>query len=99
MKIFALFLFLIICYLGYDIYKGRNGIEQYNRISQKYEEAEEKSKKLEARNQALEDEISDLQQGNLVVEEIARSELGMVKKNETFFRVIEKDEQKGSNSK
>ena len=74
MKVLALFLIALIGYLGYDIWFGRNGVEQY-----------------EQRNQALEDEISDLKQGNLVVEELARSELGMVKKSETFYRVIDKD--------
>ena len=88
MKVLALFLIALIGYLGYDIWFGRNGVEQYESMSKQYEEA---SKLLEQRNQALEDEISDLKQGNLVVEELARSELGMVKKSETFYRVIDKD--------
>lgn len=91
MKVLALFLIALIGYLGYDIWFGRNGVEQYESISKQYEEASKTSKLLEQRNQALEDEISDLKQGNLVVEELARSELGMVKKSETFYRVIDKD--------
>ena len=89
MKVLALFLIALIGYLGYDIWFGRNGVEQYESMSKQYEEASKTSKLLEQRNQALEDEISDLK--HLVVEELARSELGMVKKSETFYRVIDKD--------
>lgn len=96
MKIFAFILFLAVVYLGYDLVCGRNGIMQYQEVSQKYEKASSLSKKLEARNQALQDEISDLKQGNRVVEELARSELGMVKKGEVFYRVIEKDQNKNT---
>jgi|SRR5574344_306779 cell division protein FtsB len=98
MKLLALISILVILYLGYDIYCGRNGIVQYQETVQKFEEASDKSELLERRNQALQDEITDLKQGNRVVEELARSDLGMVKKEETFYRVIDKEE-KRKNSK
>ena len=60
---------------------------------EKLDEETFKSKKLQARNRALQDEITDLKQGNKVVEELARSELGMVKKDEVFYRVIPKETQ------
>ena len=60
MKVLALFLIALIGYLGYDIWFGRNGVEQYESMSKQYEEASKTSKLLEQRNQALEDEISDL---------------------------------------
>ena len=44
------------------------------------------------RNQRVKDEIEDLQQGNKAIEELARSELGLIKPTETFYRVIEKDD-------
>ena len=42
---------------------------------------------LAARNAVLEAEVDDLKQGLDAVEERARSELGMVKRNETFYQV------------
>ena len=51
------------------------------------------SESLEKRNQNLREDIADLKQGNKIVEDIARTDLGMVKQNETFYRVIEKDSQ------
>ena len=55
MKVLALFLIALIGYLGYDIWFGRNGVEQYESMSKQYEEASKTSKLLEQRNQALED--------------------------------------------
>ena len=45
--------------------------------------------KLRQRNEALAAEVQDLKSGEAAVEERARSELGMVKPGETFYRVIE----------
>ena len=43
---------------------------------------------LRERNQALGAEVRDLKQGSEAVEERARSDLGMVKKDETFYQVV-----------
>ena len=45
--------------------------------------------KLEQRNQAMQKEIKDLKQGIEAVEARARSELGMVKKDEIFYRILD----------
>jgi len=39
-------------------------------------------------NEALKAEVDDLKKGTNAIEERARSELGMVKKDEIFFQVI-----------
>lgn len=44
---------------------------------------------LKERNQSLEAEVVDLKRGLDAIEERARTELGMVKQGETFYRVIE----------
>ncbi len=41
------------------------------------------------RNEALYGEVLNLRNGSEAIEERARHELGMIKKNETFFQVIE----------
>lgn len=89
MKLLTLILVLVIGYLGYDTYYGRNGYVQYQAVEAKVQDAREKSDKLSMRNQAVADEIEDLQQDNLTVEELARDELGMIKPGETFYRVID----------
>lgn len=44
---------------------------------------------LQRRNQALGAEVEDLKQGEAAAEERARSELGMIKPGEVFYRVVE----------
>ncbi|MBO5566596.1 MAG: cell division protein FtsB [Succinivibrio sp.] len=92
MRLFQLAVVLLLCYLAYDIFYGRNGIQQYQQEASQVEQAEKKVNSLVQRNQRVKDEIEDLQQGNKAIEELARSELGLIKPTETFYRVIEKDD-------
>jgi cell division protein FtsB len=91
MRLLGLALAGAIAFLAVDMWGGRNGFLQYRHVASQVAEAKAKSEKLTMRNQALEDEIEDLQQGNLTVEELARNDLGMIKPDETFYRVIEPD--------
>jgi cell division protein FtsB len=47
------------------------------------------NQQLAERNQRLEAEVQDLKRGLGALEERARSEMGMVRKGETFFQLIE----------
>ena len=44
---------------------------------------------LQQRNDALSSEVEDLKSGEAAAEERARSELGMIKPGEKFYRVVE----------
>ena len=48
-----------------------------------------KNKDLELRNEELKAEVYDLKKGLEAIEERARSEMGMIKPDETFIQVIE----------
>jgi cell division protein FtsB len=51
----------------------------------------EVSQKLRSRNVSLDADVRDLKQGYEAIEERARSELGMVKRDEVFFQVLEEN--------
>lgn len=88
MRIFGFIMLIAIMYLSYDIYFGRNGIQEFQKVSTQLQEASNKSELLTKRNLALQEELEDLQQGSIAIEELARSELGLIKEDETFYRVI-----------
>ena len=84
-------LLVLISYLGYDTIFGKNGYLQSTRTEKNLEIVKARKSKLEKENQSLKDEISELSRGNQVTEALAREDLGLVKRNEQFFRVIDKD--------
>lgn len=88
MKVISLCLLGVIAYLSYDIWAGRNGLMQYEQVSASLSRAQKQSLVLQDRNQAVIDELNDLKQGNAAVEELARSELGLIKQDETFYRIL-----------
>lgn len=88
MKVISLCLLGAIVYLSYDIWAGRNGLKQYENVSANLVKAQQQSAKLQDRNQAVIDELNDLKQGNTAVEELARTELGLIREDETFFRIL-----------
>lgn len=88
MKVISLCLLGAIVYLSYDIWAGRNGLKQYEEVSANLFKAQQQSAKLQDRNQAVIDELNDLKQGNTAVEELARTELGLIREDETFFRIL-----------
>ncbi len=96
MRIAALILMILIGLLTYDIFQGKNGIAQYQKVSQELAEAQKISEHLARRNNAVRDEINDLEQGDLSIEEMARSELGLIKKDETFYRIINPEQNEGA---
>lgn len=88
MKVISLCLLGAIVYLSYDICAGRNGLKQYEEVSANLVKAQQQSAKLQDRNQSVIDELNDLKQGNTAVEELARTELGLIREDETFFRIL-----------
>jgi cell division protein FtsB len=53
---------------------------------------QDENEALRERNRALEAEVADLKTGFEAVEEIARSELGMIRSGETLFQVVDIEE-------
>jgi cell division protein FtsB len=53
---------------------------------------EEENETLRERNRALAADVGDLKTGVDAAEEIARSELGMIRSGETLYQVVDSDE-------
>ena len=80
---------LLLTFLQYKLWLGSGGQREGAALRAQVARQEAENLKLEQRNEALKAEVEDLKSGEAAVEERARSELGMVKPGETFYRVIE----------
>lgn len=84
--VFALILFLMV--LQYTLWFGKGGIRDVSLLQQTVDQQQADIGALKARNQALAAEVRDLKQGMEAIEELARSEMGMVKDGEVFFQIL-----------
>lgn len=72
-----------------QLWIGRGSIPSVREMQQRLDEQLVKNAQAQAANDELAAEVKDLQEGLQMVEEKARSELGMVKPNEIFVQVSE----------
>ena len=88
-KIATYVLLAILVLLQYPLWFGNGGVFAVWRLNREIAAQEQENAQLKDRNQALEADVNDLKQGLAAIEERARTELGMVKKGEVFYQVIE----------
>ncbi|MDH5711852.1 MAG: cell division protein FtsB [Gammaproteobacteria bacterium] len=86
-KIIVLLLVLLVM-LQYKIWLGDGGIPEILQLEDEVETVQLQVDKLKERNQALNAEVQDLKTGMDAIEERARSELGMIGKDEVYYQVI-----------
>ncbi|WP_415911605.1 cell division protein FtsB [Neptuniibacter sp. QD37_11] len=84
----ALILFLILG-LQYRLWFGEANLRDIWALNAKIELQQGINQELSQRNSELEAEVLDLKKGNAALEERARSELGMIKDDESFFQLVE----------
>jgi|TARA_B110000967_G_C18736432_1_gene485345 cell division protein FtsB len=84
---------LLILLIQYPLWAGRGGWYNVIQLTSKYEVQKKINDELKKQNNALRAEVNDLKKGTDAIEERAREELGMIKKGETYFQVINKAKQ------
>ncbi|QLQ29769.1 MAG: cell division protein FtsB [Pseudoxanthomonas sp.] len=83
-----LVLVLLLGWLQYKFWFGVGSSGQVVALEQQVAAQKRENAGLQERNDALAAEVEDLKSGESAVER-ARSELGMIKPGETFYRVVE----------
>jgi cell division protein FtsB len=91
LRIMVLVLAALLAWLQYRLWFGHGGAGDVRVLEQQVEEQKRDNGGLQQRNDALAAEVAELKNadGGAAVEERARSELGMIKPGETFYRVVE----------
>jgi cell division protein FtsB len=87
-KTLALALAAILLALQYPLWMGKGGWLRVWELDRSLAQQREGNGRLKARNDAIEAEVVDLKQGLEAIEERARLELGMIRKDELFYQVV-----------
>ena len=80
---------VLLILLQIKLWTGSGSIPKVWELQSALEIKQQEKRRLSERNQVLEAEVRDLKSGLEAVEERARLELGMIKRGETFYQVIE----------
>ncbi|MAZ79235.1 MAG: cell division protein FtsB [Gammaproteobacteria bacterium] len=84
--IIVLSFFLVV--LIYKFTLSDNSLFNYNNLKDQVKNLKEENIIFSEKIEVLEAEIRNLKTGQIVIEEKARSELGLTKENETFYQIL-----------
>lgn len=91
MRWILILLFIMLAALQYRLWIAQGSWADVAALERDLAEQKVLNDHLRSRNGVLEKEIRDLKTGLSGVEERARSELGLIKKDETFYLIVEGD--------
>lgn len=89
MRILIGILLVLFLWLQYRLWVGDGSLAEVHNLRQEIGRQQTELERLTQRNRVLEAEVLDLKTGLEALEERARTELGMIKEGELFYRVIE----------
>ena len=79
MKLLTVIMVFLLLLLQYRLWTGNGSLVEVNLLKDEIEKIENENENLKERNLSLTAEVFDLKQGHEAIEEIARSEMGMIK--------------------
>ena len=89
MKWLLSLLMVLFLLLQYKLWVGDGAVPEVLHLEKEIQKKQLEKNKLEERNASLAAEVKDLKQGKDAIEERARSEMGMIGKDETFYQIIQ----------
>ena len=90
MKILSYTLAALLVAIQYPLWLGKGGWTRVWELDRQLASQRVQTARLKARNDALDAEVRDLKQGMEAIEERARMDLGMIRKDEVFYQVVRK---------
>jgi len=81
----------------YSLWLGKGGLLHVWNMNYQVRAAYNEIQKIKIRNTRLNLEIRDLRQGKDMLEELARTDLGMLKKDEIFLQIVNCNDNKQRN--
>ena len=96
MRAVTLILVALLLLLQYPLWLGKGSWLQVWDLHRQVEAQQQLNEQTKMRNAVLNAEVLDLKQGTAAIEERARSELGMIKRNEVFYQILEDPQPKST---
>ena len=90
MKLLSYTLAALLVAIQYPLWLGKGGWTRVWELDRQLASQRVQTARLKARNDALDAEVRDLKQGMESIEERARMDLGMIRKDEVFYQVVKK---------
>lgn len=87
MRIVTLILLALLAVVHAELWFGKGGVPRMLALREQVQELQAKNAQAQLRNEQLAAEVRDLQEGLDMAEEIARTELGMVKPDEVYVQI------------
>ena len=87
-KFVPMLLLILLIFLQYRLWFETGGIIDMLRVKKQLAQQVSMNDKLKKRNEKLSRQVQYLQASNDAVESRARNELGMIKKDETYYQVV-----------
>jgi|SRR5699024_540925 len=87
--ILSVFLIVLLLLFQYRLWIGEGSWRHRLHLQQQITALEEQNAELRARNRLMAADVADLKNAKNSIEEIARRDLGMIKKDEVFYLVPE----------
>ena len=88
MKWFAVALGIVVLLLQHRLWMSQDGVREIGRLESAVAAQRADNEGFANRNAELAAEVRDLKKGVTALEERARSDLGMIASNETFYQVV-----------
>lgn len=88
MKWLVVALLAVTLAIQYRLWISRDGVSEVLQLREAVATQRDENARLKQRNEQLAAEVRDLKQGFSALEERARSDLGMISRNETYFQVV-----------
>ena len=96
MKLITILMVILLLILQNSLWTGKGSLVEVSILKDEIEKIKSENQRLKERNLSLTAEVFNLKQGNEAIEEIARSEMGMIKDGETFYQIIESADQESN---
>ncbi len=92
MRTVLVILVALLALLQVRLWVSDDGYRAAWRLAEQVENQQQENELLRERNRALEADVDDLKTGLDAIEEIARSELGMIRSDETLYQVVDDED-------